>query len=159
MREPKVATAKKTMKYIAFSLIFMVMGLMVAFLLVGVKPEAGKTLNAVFFESISQNWGSGIGYYFVLLSLLADAALLFVAAQTGFLGGPRVLSNMAVDKWFPTKFASLSDRLVNQKGVLFMGGAALLTMLISRGSVTFLVVLYSIAVFITFSLSQAGRPR
>ncbi len=159
MREPKVATAKKTMKYIAFSLIFMVMGLMVAFLLVGVKPEAGKTLNAVFFESISQNWGSGIGYYFVLLSLLADAALLFVAAQTGFIDGPRVLSNMAVDKWFPTKFASLSDRLVTQKGVLFMGGAALLTLLISRGSVTFLVILYSIAVFITFSLSQAGMVR
>lgn len=159
LREPKVKTAKRTMNYIAFSLIFMVLGLMVAFLLVDVKPEAGKTLNAVFFESISQNWGSGIGYYFVLLSLLADAALLFVAAQTGFLGGPRVLANMAVDKWFPTKFALLSDRLVNQKGVLFMGCAALLTMFISQGSVTFLVILYSLAVFITFSLSQAGMVR
>ncbi len=159
LREPKVRTAKRTMKYIAFSLMFMVVGLMVAFLLYGVGPQAGKTLNAVFFEAISQHWGNNLGYYFVLLSLVADAALLLVAAQTGFIGGPRVLSNMAVDKWVPTRFASLSDRLVTQKGVLFMGGAALLTLLLSRGSVTFLVVLYSIAVFITFSLSQAGMVR
>ena len=38
----------------------------------------------------------------------AIAALLFVAAQAGFLDGPRVLANMALDRWFPTRFATLS---------------------------------------------------
>jgi hypothetical protein len=96
---------------------------------------------------------------FVLITLVSEAALLFVAAQTGFLDGPRVLSNMALDRWFPTKFAMLSDRLVTQKGILLMGGAALSTMVLTGGSVKYLVVLYSINVFITFFLSQLGMVR
>jgi hypothetical protein len=59
----------------------------------------------------------------------------------------------------PTRFAMLSDRFVTQNGILMMGGAALLMMLATRGSVTFLVVLYSINVFITFVLSQLGMVR
>jgi K+ transporter len=82
-----------------------------------------------------------------------------VAAQTGFLGGPRVLANMALDRWFPTRFAMLSDRLVTQNGILLMGGAALITMALTKGSVRFLVVLYSINVFITFVLTQLGMVR
>jgi hypothetical protein len=70
-----------------------------------------------------------------------------------------VLSNMALDRWFPTKFAMLSDRLVTQKGILLMGGAALITMVLTKGSVKYLVVLYSINVFITFFLSQLGMVR
>lgn len=159
LREPKVKTAKKTMRYMAISLIFMVVGLMAAYLLYGIQPQNGKTMNAVFFETMTQNWGIHSSYIFVLLSLVADAALLLVAAQTGFLDGPRVLSNMAIDKWVPTSFASLSDRLVTQKGVFLMGGSALILMLLTHGSLTFLVVLYSIAVFITFLLSQAGMVR
>jgi len=159
LREPKVQTAKKTMRYMAISLIFMVVGLMTCYLLYGVQPHAGKTLNAVFFDSITQSWKTNLGFYFVLLALIADAALLFVAAQTGFIDGPRVLSNMAVDKWVPTSFMSLSDRMVTQKGVIFLGGSAVLLMLLTQGSVKFLVILYSIAVFITFSLSQAGMVR
>jgi hypothetical protein len=66
---------------------------------------------------------------------------------------------MAIDRWFPTKFAMLSDRLVTQKGILLMGGAALVTMMLTSGSVKYLVVLYSINVFITFFLSQLGMVR
>ena len=91
--------------------------------------------------------------------MLSATALLFIAAQAGFLDGPRVLANMALDRWFPTRFATLSDRLVTQNGILLMGGAALLVMLATRGSVGLLVVLYSINVFITFSLSQLGMVR
>jgi hypothetical protein len=158
LREPKVKTGKRTMHYMAFSLALVVMGLMIAYLLYRVVPQSGKTLNAVLFETMTQGWGRG-GIVFVLVTLLSEAALLFVAAQTGFLDGPRVLSNMALDRWFPTKFAMLSDRLVTQKGILMMGGAALATMLLTRGSVKYLVVLYSINVFITFFLSQLGMVR
>ena len=51
--------------------------------------------------------------------------LLVVAAQAGFIDGPRVLANMAVDSWMPHRFAALSDRLTTQNGILLMGGAAL----------------------------------
>jgi hypothetical protein len=66
---------------------------------------------------------------------------------------------MALDRWMPTKFATLSDRLVTQNGILLMGVAAFLVMWLSGGSVRFLVVLYSINVFITFTLSQLGMVR
>ncbi len=56
-------------------------------------------------------------------------------------------------------YCTLSDRFVTQNGVLIMGVAALAMILLTQGSVVFLVVLYSIAVFITFILSQAGMVR
>jgi amino acid transporter len=158
LREPRVQTGKRTMRYMAISLAFVVMGLMIAYLLYHVVPQTGKTLNAVLFETMTKGWGRA-GTAFVLITLLSEAALLFVAAQTGFLGGPQVLSNMALDRWFPTKFAMLSDRLVAQKGILMMGGAALVTMVLTRGSVKYLVVLYSINVFITFFFSQLGMVK
>ena len=158
LREPKVRTGKRTMRYMAVSLAVVVMGLMVAYVLYKVSPVEGKTLNAVLFDRMTNDWGR-TGAIFVLITLLSEAVLLFVAAQTGFLDGPRVLSNMALDRWFPTKFAMLSDRLVAQKGILLMGGAALVTMVLTGGSVKYLVVLYSINVFITFFLSQLGMVR
>lgn len=158
LREPRVKTGKRTMQYMAFSLAFTVMGLIFAYLLFGVSYVPGKTLNAVLFESITRNWGYS-GYVLVLVTLVSEAVLLFVAAQAGFIDGPRVLSNMALDRWFPTKFSSFSDRLVTQKGILIMGGAALAMLLLTGGAVGFLVVLYSINVFITFSMSQLGMVR
>ncbi|MEK6572239.1 MAG: APC family permease, partial [Bacteroidota bacterium] len=159
LREPRVQTAKRTMLYMAASLAVVVVGLMLSYLLYRVEPEFGKTLNAVLFERIVGGWGETSGYVFVLVTLISEAGLLFVAAQTGFLDGPRVLANMALDRWFPTRFTMLSDRFVAQNGVLLMGGAACIAMLLTQGSVRLLVVLYSINVFITFALSQLGMVR
>jgi len=159
LREPRVQTAKRTMRYMAVSLAFMALGIMVSYLLYRVEPQFGKTLNAIFLESATKNWAGISGKIFVLVTLVSEAALLFVAAQTGFLDGPRVLANMALDRWVPTKFSSLSDRLVTQNGILIMGGSSLALMLLTNGSVKFLVVLYAINVFITFSLSQLGMVR
>ena len=159
LREPRVQTAKHTMRYMAFSLAFMVLGLMLGYLFYNIKPEAGKTLNAILFQHATVTWSSKISYLFILIALISEACLLFVAAQTGFIDGPRVLGNMAVDRWFPTRFSMLSDRLVTQNGILIMSGLAFFLMALSKGSVRFLVVLYSINVFITFSLSQFGMVR
>ena len=158
LRDPKVKTAKRTMNYMAASLAFMVAGLMIAYLIFNVKHIPGKTLNAVMLGEISKNWGTA-GYWFVRATLLSEALLLFVAAQTGFLDGPRVLSNMALDRWAPSRFASLNDRLVTQNGILIMGIASIALMVYSKGSVRLLVIFYSINVFITFSLSQLGMVR
>ncbi|PWB73633.1 amino acid transporter [candidate division GN15 bacterium] len=159
IREPRVENGRRTMRYMAISLAFMVTGLMTAYLLYHVEYTPGRTLNAVLFESISASWHPSVARAFVLTTLLSEAALLFVAAQTGFLGGPRVLANMAIDRWFPTRFTMLSDRLVTQNGILLMGGAALALLIATGSSVKFLVVLYSITVFITFFLSQLGMVR
>ena len=158
LREPRVKTGKRTMQYMAISLAFMVIGLFVVYLLYAVSATEGKTLNAVMFEKITFGWGD-FGIYFVLIALFSEAALLFAAAQTGFVGGPRVLANMSLDKWIPTSFSALSERFVTAKGILAMGSAAIIIMILTQGSVSFLVVLYSITVFITFSLSQLGMVR
>jgi hypothetical protein len=82
-----------------------------------------------------------------------------VAAQAGFLDGPRVLANMAVDSWAPRRFAALSDRLTTQNGIVLMGAASLAALLYTRGDVSQIVVMYSINVFLTFSLSLFGMAR
>jgi hypothetical protein len=146
------------MRYMAVSLAFMAAGLMIGYLLFNVVKVPGKTLNAVLMESITRGWGAG-GYAFVLITLISEAVLLFVAAQTGFLDGPRVLANMSIDRWLPSQFGLLSERLVIKNGIVLMGAAALVLMLVSRGAVSFLIVLYAINVFITFCLSQAGMVR
>ncbi len=108
---------------------------------------------------MSAHWPSALGHSFVIVTLVSEAALLFIAAQTGFLDGPRVLANMALDRWFPTRFANLSDRFVTQNGVVVMGDRRPDHDVGDQGLVDMLVVLYSINVFITFSLSQLGMVR
>jgi amino acid transporter len=164
LREPRVETGKRTMVYMATSLSFVVGGLLLAYLLYHVEHVDGKTLNAVLFERMTATWPATAAKIFVVAALVSSTALLFIAAQTGFFGGPRILANMAVDRWMPTRFASLSDRLVTQNGVLLMGLAAvavtaLAAMLSTQATVSVLVVLYSINVFITFTLSQLGMVR
>jgi amino acid transporter len=159
LREPRVRTGRRTMVLMAISLGGMVAGLFVVYLLLGVHPVAGKTLNAVALEQLVTAWPGWLGSTFVKLALTSAAALLLIAAQAGFLDGPRVLANMALDRWMPSRFTALSDRFVTQNGVLIMGVASLVVLLLTRGEVGLLVVLYSINVFITFSLSQAGMVR
>ncbi len=159
LREPRVQTGKRTMRYMAVSLSVTVAGLLTGYLLFRVSPEEGKTLNAVLFGRLTASWPHGSALGFMLITLASEAALLFVAAQTGFLDGPRVLANMALDRWFPSRFATLSDRFVTYNGILMMGGFAALLMVSTGGSVDLLVVLYSINVFITFTLSQLGMVR
>lgn len=159
LREPKIKTAKRTMQYMAVSLAFMAVGLMLGYLLYKVVPYPGKTLNAVLFERMTIHWNAGAAAGFVLAALVSEAVLLFVAAQTGFLDGPRVIANMAIDRWLPVQFGLLSERFVIKHGILLMGGLALVIMFIGRASVKFLIILYSINVFITFTLSQLGMVR
>jgi len=159
MREPKTRTAKHTMVYMAASLSFMAAGLLLSYLLYNVKFAPGKTINAVLFEAATSSWNPVIANIFIIITLVSEGAILFVAAQTGFIDGPQVLSRMAIDRWLPTRFASLSDRLVIQNGVVFMTLAAGIILIATDGKVSFLVVLYSINVFITFSLSQLGMVR
>jgi amino acid transporter len=156
LREPRVQTGRRTMVYMGASLAITVVGLLIAYLLFAAQPSDTETLNAVLFDRITAHWPTSVGTPFKIVTLFSEAALLIIAAQTGFLDGPRVLANMALDRWFPTRFANLSDRFVTQNGVLLMGIAAFVMMVVTRGSVDMLVVLYSINVFITFSLSQLG---
>ncbi len=151
---PRVRTGKWTMFYMAASLSFTAAGIILLYLLWHVHPVNGETLNAVVFHEILGN--SSIGHTILIITLALEAGLLFVGANTGFLAGPTVLANMAIDSWLPNRFRHLSSRLVTQNGVILYGLAALIILFLSHGEVAWLVVLYSINVFITFTLSILG---
>ncbi|MCE5229266.1 amino acid permease, partial [bacterium] len=167
MREPKVQTGKRTMLYMALSLMFTAGGILVCYLLFNVRPLSmdpknplySVPLNAVLLDKFAggwQAWGLPVGRLYTMITLGSEAALLFVAAQAGFISGPRVMGNMAMDGWLPRRFTLLSDRLTMQNGVLLMGAAAIATLIYTNGSITKLVTMYSINVFLTFSLCNLG---
>ncbi|HYA20756.1 MAG TPA: APC family permease [Burkholderiales bacterium] len=159
LAEPRVRTGKLTMIYMALSLAFTAGGIILLYLLWEAKPAPGQTLNAVVFNAIITSYGETsewINQTALAVVLALEAGLLLVAANTGFLGGPAVMANMAADSWVPRQFRQLSSRLVTQNGISLMGVAALAILIWTRGSVNLLVVLYSINVFLTFSMSILG---
>jgi amino acid transporter len=157
MREPRVKTGKRTMLYMALSLTVLSAGLFACYLLWNVRPVAGQTLNAVLANSVFGAWP--LGGLIALVTIFSEAALLCVAAQTGFIDGPRVMANMAIDSWLPRSFALLSERLTMTNGILLMGGSALFLMLFTHGSILILITMYAINVFLTFSISEFGMSR
>ena len=159
LREPKVQTGKTTMVYMAISLAVLAGSLLIFYGIFKVAREPGQTLNASLFEKIVLAWNSPFGHWLVVLTLISEGLLLFVAAQTGFVGGPSVLSNMALDQWMPKRFSHLSEQLTISNGIIFMGLSSIIIVIVAQGSVAYLVVLYSINVFITFTLSQFGMCR
>jgi amino acid transporter len=162
MREPKVRTAKNTMGLMATSLAVTAGGIILAYLLVHAMPAEDKTMNAVLLERVTAGWQIGgwhAGAWFTTIALASEAGLLLIAAQAGFVDGPRVMANMAVDSWMPHRFAALSERLSMQNGVVLMGMTSIIALAYTHGDVEKLVVMYSINVFLTFSLSNLGMTR
>lgn len=162
MREPKVRTAKRTMGLMATSLAITAGGIILAYLLVHAMPTEDKTMNAVLLERVTSGWRIGgwqAGAWFTTIALASEAGLLLIAAQAGFVDGPRVMATMAVDSWMPHRFAALSERLSMQNGVMLMGLTSIVALVYTHGNVEKLVVMYSINVFLTFSLSNLGMTR
>jgi hypothetical protein len=162
MREPQAETGKKTMTYMAVSLAVTASGILVAYLLLHTQPMAGKTMNALLSEAVFDRWsvaGVNLGSWLVPVTMVSEGMLLFVAAQAGFIDGPRVMANMAVDSFLPHRFAALSERLTMQNGVLLMGGSALAMLFYTKGDIHTLIVMYSINVFLTFTLSQLSMTK
>src|SRR5439155_1531894 len=130
-------TGKWTMFYMAVSLSFTAGGIILLYLLWDVEPVEGETLNAVTFRAILQDaiGNPAIESPTLWLILALEGGLLFVAANTGYLGGPAVLANMAADSWVPHQYRYLSSRLVTQRGIVLMGVAAIGILIATGGSV------------------------
>ena len=164
MREPRVRTAKRTMILMATSLAITASGILLAYLLLGVLPQkpevvggSAPTMNGLLSARFVGDGPLATG--FVIVTMFSEGALLFVAAQAGFVDGPRVMSNMALDQWMPHRMAALSEQLTMRNGVYLMAAAAALLLVYTNGSVDALVVMYSINVFITFTLSNVAMVR
>ena len=126
LREPRVQTGRRTMTYMAVSLALTAGGLILCYLLAGVTRVPGQTLNAVLDEEAGRARRSAAGAVAAGVRPPHPRSPRGRSSSSrrrpGFLDGPRVLSNMAIDSWVPHRFSLLSDRLVTQNGILVMGG-------------------------------------
>lgn len=154
LAEPRVSTGKWTMFYMALSLSVTAGGITFLYMLWNVGNVPGETYNAVLMGKLFSRFAWG--HLATIILLAFEAGILFLGANTGFLGGPAVLANMAVDRWAPNQFINLSSRLVKQNGVIVFGLGAIAIMLLTQGFVSFLVILYSTNVFLTFAITIFG---
>jgi amino acid transporter len=144
MREPRVETARRTMLYMSVSLAVTAGGILLCYLLVNATPVTGRTLNAVLVDRFAGDFtwaGFPLGRWFVIATLASETALLAIAAQTGFIDGPRVMANMAADSWLPHRFSHLSDQLTMKNGLILISGAAILTLAYTWGETGTLVLM------------------
>ena len=158
LAEPRIKTGRTALLSVGFSLAFMAGGMILLYSLWGAQPTYGQTLNAVVFKAVIEQLGiaPGASHALLLLTLALEGAIVFVAANSILIFAPSLLGRMAADSWLPHRFCNLSNRLVKQNGVVFVGACALLILLLSRGSLGLLVVLYSINVFLSLALAKAG---
>jgi hypothetical protein len=125
--------------------------------LVGLREKTGQTMNDLLTQWFAVSTLPGpIAPIFRWVTIISEATLLLVAAQAGFIGGPKCLANMAHDSWVPHWFGSLSERLTSQKGIVLIGFGSWAFLMATAGHVSALLVMYSINVFVTFSLSMIG---
>ena len=122
---------------------------------IGAVPDVHEqeTLNSVVTRSLV---GTGPYYYLVQT---ATSVLLVLAANTGFTGFPRLAFVLADDRFMPRQFAFRGERLAYSVGIVALALIAALVVRAFEGSVTQLIPLYTIGVFLAFTLSQAGLIR
>ena len=97
----------------------------------------------------------GGGFLFLLLQVSA-ALILFLACNTSFNAFPRLAAILAQDDCMPRQFAFRGDRLAFSWGIVVLAAVAIGMLYAFNASVDALIPLYSVGVFICFTLSQAG---
>jgi len=123
---------------------------------IGIAPDRSEleTVNSMITRSIVGD--ASPYYYFVQIT---TALILMLAANTGFTGFPRLASVLANDRFMPRHFADVGSRLAFNTGILALAVVAGGILAAFGGSVNALVPLYTIGVFLAFTLSQSGLVR
>jgi amino acid transporter len=150
-QEPGVKNAKLTLTLLATIVLILFGGLTILAKLYPIMPSAADTvlsqINAQIFGS------SSFMYYFIQF---ATMTILVMAANTAYTGFPMMLGVMARDGYAPRQFAKRGERLTYSNGITILTIFAATLIIIFKASVTNLLGLYAIGVFISFTLSQLG---
>ena len=94
-----------------------------------------------------------------LATIAATTVILIMAANTAFADFPRLGALHAGDGFLPRQLTFRGSRLVFSRGIVTLALIASLLIIIFQASVTRLIPLYAIGVFLSFTLSQAGMAR
>ncbi len=123
---------------------------------IGIVPDhsEAETVNSMLTRSLV---GEDTPFYYVVQ--ISTAVILLLAANTGFSGFPRLASVLADDRFMPRQFAFRGERLAFSFGIIALALVSAAVLAAFEGSVTKLVPLYTIGVFLAFTLSQSGLVR
>ncbi|MFJ2866360.1 APC family permease [Kitasatospora sp. NPDC087314] len=152
-RTPRVKRAQHTEMALGALLGVMLIGLAVLIGRFHLQPVEGVTVLAQLADA---SLGHGAGFYVVQF---ATVVLLGLAANTSFGGLPVLLHLLARDNHLPHVFALRADRQVHRHGVLFLALVSAALLVGSGGDVNSLVPLFSIGVFVGFTICQVGMVR
>ncbi|MCH5462213.1 APC family permease [Lactobacillus sp. LC28-10] len=151
--KPKSHNASATLAIMASILAFFFGGITFLSYYLGIRPMADNTVLSQIGQAI---FGHGLIYY---LLQLATAAILAVAANTGFSAFPILAYNLAKDKFLPHAYLDRGDRLGYSNGIISLAVGAIFLIIIFHGKTSLLIPLYAVGVFVPFTLSQSGMIR
>lgn len=156
MRPPERRNAALTLLVMGSLFAALFLGLTFLAQSLGVRPDLheAETVNSLITRTIV---GGGTPLYYAVQ--VATALVLALAANTGFTGFPRLASVLANDRFMPRHFAHRGERLAFSTGIIALAALAALVLVAFGGSVTNLIPLYTIGVFLAFTLSQSGLVR
>ena len=150
---PHSKNAAATLVWDAALLMVMFLGLGILGFLVQAQPSEQEVLISQVARTV---FGGGP---LTLITLGSATVILIMAANTSFADFPRLAALQAGDGFLPKQFTFRGSRLVFSWGVILLAGFASLLILVFQGSVSRLIPLYAIGVFLCFTLSQAGMAR
>jgi amino acid transporter len=150
---PRSRNAAITLVWDASLLMIMFLGLGVLGYLVQAQPSEQEVLISQVSRAV---YGSGA---LRVVTLISATVILVMAANTSFADFPRLAALQAGDNFLPRQFTFRGSRLVFSWGVILLAAFASLLIVIFQGSVSRLIPLYAIGVFLCFTLSQAGMAR
>ena len=149
-KKPRAKNAAGTLAMMGLILGFFFTGITFLNYWFGIVPTAEVTVLSQVGEAV---FGKGIMYY---LLQFVTALILAVAANTGFSAFPVLAYNLAKDKFLPHRYQDRGDRLGYSNGIITLALGSIVLLLIFQGSTERLIPLYSVGVFIPFTLSQTG---
>ncbi len=139
------------------------MGAILAVLFLGISYLAGAiqaipSEQETVISQIARTVYSGEGVIY-LITIALTAIILFMAVNTAFAGFPRLGAYLAKDGFLPRQLTYRGSRLVFSRGIILLGLIASVLIIVFDASVTALIPLYAIGVFVSFTLSQLGMAR
>ena len=155
-KPPEAKNAANTMTIMAVLLGVLFVGLTVVAIAFGLQPtEPGGPSVVQLAAQVAFGEGSVLAYVFAA----ATALILFLAANTSFNAFPRLAAILAEDGYMPRQFAFRGDRLAYSWGIVLLAAVAFGLLWAFGGDTHSLIPLYSVGVFLCFTLSQSGMVR
>jgi len=150
-REPRSRNAAVTLVWMAAILGILFLGIGFLTSRISAVPSEHETVISQLARTAYQ--GRGALY---LATITATTVILIMGANTSFAGFPRLSAILAADGFMPRQFAYRGSRLVYSRGIAALAVVASLLIVLFKASVTALIPLYAIGVFLSFTLSQSG---